>query len=74
MGRLGLRTGGLAMKKEKILIDTDYPELSGVFMQLQAISNIANDRDLTLSELSFNKTSNKNSEELNINIGFKRIK
>ncbi|RMC48922.1 hypothetical protein [Lactobacillus sp. ESL0228] len=62
------------MKKEKILIDTDYPELSGVFMQLQAISNIANDRDLTLSELSFNKTSNKNSEELNINIGFKRIK
>ncbi|RMC41715.1 hypothetical protein F5ESL0233_05200 [Lactobacillus sp. ESL0233] len=61
-------------KEEKILIDTKYPELAAVIMQLQAISSIANDKDLTLNELSFNKTSNKNSEDLTINISFKRIK
>ncbi|RMC46534.1 hypothetical protein [Lactobacillus sp. ESL0230] len=61
-------------KEEKFLIDTKYPELAAVIMQLQAISGIANDKDLTLSELLFNKTSNKNSEELTISIGFKRIK
>jgi hypothetical protein len=66
------------MKEQDILIKTDYPELSAVFMSIQAMAIKAFEQKLSLNELSIDqeakKATIKNAQELNFNLSIKFIK